>query len=91
MDQGSWDAAKLLSDSGGSDPFFAAGDGRTPADIALARTPEGIYALFSGKAINARDSSGNTILHYAARQGKPAAIALLLELGANKSLKNIAA
>ncbi|MDR0684477.1 MAG: ankyrin repeat domain-containing protein [Spirochaetaceae bacterium] len=87
---GSWESAKLLSDSG-SDPFSTAGDGRTPADIVLARGAEGIYALFSGRAINARDASGNTILHYAARQGSAENILLLLELGANKNLKNIAA
>jgi ankyrin repeat protein len=91
VDMGAWESAKLLADSGGSDPFSAAGDGKTPAEIALAKGPDGVYALFSGKAINARDASGNTILHYAARQGKPDIISLLLELGANKSLKNIAA
>ena len=88
---GSWESAKLMADSGESDPFFAAGDGKTPADLALAHSPEGVYALFSGMAIHARDASGNTILHYAARQGRPETISLLLELGANKSLKNIAA
>jgi len=49
----------------------------------------GIRAVFSGKAINAKDSSGNTVLHYAARLSNPNIISILLELGANRSIKNI--
>jgi ankyrin repeat protein len=86
----SWETAKLLADSG-SNPFSVAADGRTPAEIALAGGREGIQSLFSGKGVNALDASGNTILHYAARQTNPAGISLLLELGANKAIKNIAA
>jgi ankyrin repeat protein len=89
-DLAAWDDAKFLSDSG-SDPFSTAGDGRTPAETALAFGPDGVYALFSGKAINARDASGNTVLHYAARRGDSRTVSLLLELGANKNVKNIAA
>jgi ankyrin repeat protein len=89
-DENSWDLAKVLADAG-SDPFFAAGDEKTPADVALGRGREGIQALFSGKGIRAKDASGNTILHYAARKGNAEIITLLLELGANKSVKNIAA
>jgi ankyrin repeat protein len=90
VDLGTWDVVKILADAG-SDPFSTAVDGKTPAEIALAGGSEGIHAVFSGKGINAKDPSGNTILHYAARQGKPEAITLLLELGANKSIRNIAA
>ena len=90
VDMGAWESAKLLADSS-SDPFSTAGDGKTPAEIAIARGRDGIRAVFSGKAVSARDASGNTVLHYAARQGNPEAIALLLDLGANKSVKNIAA
>jgi ankyrin repeat protein len=89
-DENSWELAKLLADAG-SDPFSRAGDGRTPTDVAISRGKEGIQALFSGRGIRAKDPSGNTILHYAARKGNPEIIALLLELGANKSAKNIAA
>jgi ankyrin repeat protein len=89
-DENSWALAKILADAG-SDPFSAAGDGKTPADIALGRGLEGVRAVFAGKGIHAKDSSGNTILHYAARKGSPEIISLLLELGANKSVKNIAA
>jgi ankyrin repeat protein len=90
MDENSWELAKILADAG-SDPFSTAGDGKTPADIALGRGREGVQAVFSGKGIRAKDPSGNTILHYAARKGNPEIISLLLELGANKSVKNIAA
>jgi ankyrin repeat protein len=90
VDQGAWDCAKFLADAG-ADPFTVAGDGKTPGELALAKGRTGVQALFSGKAIHARDASGNTILHYAARYGNPELISLLLELGANKDLKNIAA
>jgi ankyrin repeat protein len=89
-DMGAWDQAKLIADAG-ADPFSVAVDGKTPAEIALDKGGSGIRALFSGRAVNARDPSGNTVLHYAARQGTPESIGLLLELGANKNLKNIAA
>jgi ankyrin repeat protein len=82
------ESAKILADSGAA-PFQPAADGKTPADIALANGKDCLQALFSGKAINAKDSSGNTILHLAARSGTPEAISLLLELGANKTIKNI--
>ena len=91
IDAGMWENAKLLADSG-SDPFSTAADGKTPAEIALAAGENGLNALFSGKAINARDSSGNTILHYAAaRRGNTTSIALLMTLGAHKDIRNIAA
>jgi ankyrin repeat protein len=90
VEQDAWDLAKLLADAG-SDPFIAAGDEKTPAEITLSKGQIAVQAIFSGKAINARDDSGNTILHYAAKQGNPAIIAQLLELGANKSIKNISA
>jgi ankyrin repeat protein len=90
MDNSAWDLAKILADAG-SEPFSVAGDGKTPADVALGRGDEGVRALFSGRGIRAQDSSGNTVLHYAAKKGNPHLIALLLELGANKGVKNIAA
>jgi len=90
VDLGAWETAKLLADSG-SDPFSVAVDSKTPAEIAIAKGETALKALFSGRAVNARDKSGNTILHYAAYQGTPQIIAMLLELGANKTIKNIAA
>lgn len=83
------ETAKILADAG-SDPFLPAVDSKTSADLALAKGEDYVRALFSGKAINAKDSSANTILHLAARHGTPDTINILLELGANKALRNIA-
>jgi ankyrin repeat protein len=90
VERKAWDTARLLADAG-SNVFSVADDGKTPAELALAAGGEGIRALFSGQGINARDGSGNTILHYAAKEGNPETVSLLLELGANKNSRNIAA
>ena len=90
VDLNAWDHAKMLADAG-SDPFSVAVDDRTPGEIAIARGRDSILAVFSGRAINARDSLGNTALHYAARMGRPDVVSLLLELGADKRTKNISA
>jgi ankyrin repeat protein len=90
VDKGYWDLARLLADSG-ADPFTVAGDGKTPGELALTKGAEAVQAVFSGKAINVRDSSGNTILHYAARSGSAETVNQLLQLGASKSIKNISA
>jgi len=84
------DIARLLSDSG-SDVFLAARDGRSAAEMSLVKGEDAVRALFSGRAINARDLSGNTILHHAARHGNTAIISQLLSLGAFKELRNTAA
>ena len=88
VDLGLLGHAKLLADAG-ADPFLAAVDNKSPADIAFANGIEYIKALFSGRAINTKDASANTILHLAARYGTPSIIETLLELGANKTLRNI--
>ncbi|MCL2441927.1 MAG: ankyrin repeat domain-containing protein [Treponema sp.] len=85
-----WEAARIIADSG-ADPFMTAVDNKTPAEIAFTKGNECLRAIFSGIAINSRDSSGNTILHFAARYGTTQSINLLLELGANKTLRNILA
>jgi hypothetical protein len=82
--------AKILADSG-SDVFFSARDGRSAAEVSLGKGDEMIMALFSGNAIHSRDSSGNTILHFAARHGNSSVISLLLSLGAERDVRNIAA
>jgi len=82
------ESAKILADAG-ADPFLAAVDNKTPAEISFSLGEESIRALFSGRAINSKDSSENTILHFAARYGNPQIISLLLELGANKTIRNI--
>ncbi|MDR1024643.1 MAG: ankyrin repeat domain-containing protein [Treponema sp.] len=90
VDREAWELAKVLADAG-ADPFTLAGDGKTPGEITITKGQSPIQAVFSGRAINSRDSSGNTILHYAARSGSPETVALLLQLGASKTIKNISA
>jgi ankyrin repeat protein len=88
VDRGNWDAAKFLANEG-ADVFSLARDSKTPADIVLAvANREAIRAVFGGKAVSARDSGGNTVLHYAARVSPPETISLLLELGADKAIRN---
>jgi len=89
IDLNSFDSAKLIADSG-ADPFMTAVDNKSPAEIAFSKGSECLRAIFSGRAINARDSSGNTILHLAARYGNPELINILIQLGANRTLRNIA-
>ncbi|MDR2398109.1 MAG: ankyrin repeat domain-containing protein, partial [Spirochaetaceae bacterium] len=91
VDQNAWEVAQLLIEKG-SNIFSTAADGKTPAQIVLSKGNGAIKTFFnSNKAINAQDPSGNTILHLAAQMGKPDIVSLLIELGANKSIKNIAA
>jgi ankyrin repeat protein len=89
LDLGLLENAKILADAG-SDIFAPAADGRTPASVALSKGEGAVRSLFSGTAINARDGTGNTVLHYAAQSGNTALIGILLELGANKNIRNIA-
>ncbi|MDR2718430.1 MAG: ankyrin repeat domain-containing protein [Treponema sp.] len=89
-DMNDWELARVLADAG-SDPFSPAVDNKTSGEVAIVRGGDAIRAVFSGRAINAKDGSGNTVLHYAARMGKPESINLLLELGAAKGAKNISA
>ena len=86
---GAWDLAKVLADSG-ADPFMAAVDGRTTSEIAIRSGHMAIESIFSGAAIEARDPSGNTVLHLAARIGDQETIRMLLGLGANMGIRNIA-
>ncbi|GHV75302.1 hypothetical protein AGMMS49942_01230 [Spirochaetia bacterium] len=88
LEQSKLDLVKLLADAG-SNVFAVAGDGKCPAEIAIVKGREALNATFGGKAIATRDSAGNTILHYAARTGTPDQISLLIELGANKNIRNI--
>jgi len=83
------ETARVLSDSG-ADVFIAARDGRTAAEVSLLNGEESVVALFSGRAMYSSDSSGNTVLHYAARHGNMQIISLLLSLGAQKDVRNIA-
>ncbi|MDR1072900.1 MAG: ankyrin repeat domain-containing protein [Treponema sp.] len=87
-DADNWALAKLLTEAG-SDVFSEAGDGKSPATIALAKGKEAVDALFSGGAISMKDRSGNTILHYAAQSGTLEEIDQLIGLGADKYAQNI--
>ncbi|MDR2070220.1 MAG: ankyrin repeat domain-containing protein [Treponema sp.] len=90
VDTNNWDAARILAEAG-SDPFAAGGDGKAPGVIALSKGHDAVRAIFSGRAIVAKDRTGNTILHHAAQYGSVELIALLLDLGANKNTRNITA
>jgi ankyrin repeat protein len=90
VDMNAWEAARILAEAG-ADPFTMGGDGKTPGVIVLSKGREPVRAIFSGRAIVAKDKAGNTILHYAAQYGNRELIALLLDLGANKNTRNIAA
>jgi ankyrin repeat protein len=89
IDREYWEAARILADAG-SNIFSTAADGESPATAALKKGSEAVRVIFSGRAVGERDSAGNTILHYAARTGRADLIALLIELGASKNLKNMA-
>jgi len=89
VDMEMFQAAKIIADAG-ADPFQTAVDNKSPAEIAFTKGEECIRALFSGRAINARDSSGNTVLHLAARYGTPNLVSVLLEMGANRAIRNVA-
>ncbi|MDR1230853.1 MAG: ankyrin repeat domain-containing protein [Spirochaetaceae bacterium] len=89
VEMNNWEAARYLVGAG-SDIFSIARDGQSPAEIALGRGAAAIRAVFSGKAIVARNSSGDTVLHYAARNGSRDQVNLLLELGADRNLRNTA-
>jgi len=89
VDMEMFQAAKIIADAG-ADPFQTAVDNKSPAEIAFTKGEECIRALFSGRAINVRDSSGNTILHLAARYGTPDLVSVLLEMGANRAIRNVA-
>jgi ankyrin repeat protein len=88
LDMNNLEAAKLLADSG-SDMFVQAADNKSPVSLALSNGENAVRALFAGNAVNVRDGTGNTALHYAAQVGNIEMIGLLLELGANKTIKNI--
>jgi ankyrin repeat protein len=84
-----WDAIRYLAAS--SDVFSADRYGRSSIDIALARGTEAIRALCDNeRVIRSRDSSGNTVLHYAARMDDMQIIQLFLTLGADKTARNTA-
>ncbi|MDR1787796.1 MAG: ankyrin repeat domain-containing protein [Treponema sp.] len=86
IDQDNWELARILSVS---DVFLAGEDGITPAEAALRKGGQAVEAVFSGRAIESTDPNGNNVLHYAARKGTKTLVAKLLELGADKTHRNI--
>ncbi|MDR2490364.1 MAG: ankyrin repeat domain-containing protein [Spirochaetaceae bacterium] len=85
-----WQAVRFLTDEG-SNVFSTGRDGKTPAELTLVTNDrEAVRALFGGRGITARDSQGNTVLHYAARLSQPETVSFLLELGADKNIRNTA-
>ncbi|TCW61989.1 ankyrin repeat domain-containing protein [Treponema sp. J25] len=89
IDREAWDVASFLIEQGAS-PFSVAADGESPASVALSQGTVALGALFSGSAIQLSDSTGNTILHYAASKGNEQAVRFLLSLGASKTARNTA-
>jgi ankyrin repeat protein len=89
VDLNLWEATRILADSG-TNVFAVARDGKTAAEVSLAKGQPAVRALFSGRAIMAKDPAGNTILHYAAKQGDLPVISELLSLGADKEVINTA-
>ena len=89
VDMEQWEAAKIIADAG-ADPFLMAADNKNPAVLSFVKGQVCLRSLFSGRMVNSKDSLGNTILHLAAQQGTPETIATLIELGANKTIRNIA-
>jgi ankyrin repeat protein len=78
-----------LFTAAGANIYTAAADSLTPAEIVLTKGQTAVNALFDASRINVRDSTGNTILHYAARNSGRDIVDLLVQLGADKSLRNI--
>lgn len=84
-----WDQARLLADAG-SDVYAIAADGESPASLAMKKGSIAVKAVFDGRAINSKDTLGNSVLHYAARFASPEVVTLLIDLGANKNTRNAA-
>lgn len=89
VDNSAWNISQFLIEKG-ANVFSSAADSKTPAGIALAKGNDAVKAFFTSAVINAQDPSGNTILHYAAQNSNSNMVSLLIELGANKNIKNIA-
>lgn len=86
--------AKLIQS--GADLFAPDAEMRTPAELALESGEEAIRAIVQAATvkdmpgIRISDPVGNSLLHYAARQGRASAVSFLLSLGADTRLKNSA-
>jgi ankyrin repeat protein len=78
----------------GADLFAPDSEMKTPAELVLEAGSVAIRAIVEATVkaglggASVADALGNTLLHYAARQGKAEAIKVLLELGAERTAKN---
>ena len=86
---GALDEARVLVEAG-SDIFIQADDGNSPATLAIVAGIQTVKTLFDGEAVAVSDAVGNTALHYAAYKGTAEVVNALLELGAVKSIRNVA-
>jgi ankyrin repeat protein len=84
-----WNIAQFLINNG-SDIFSLAKDGQSPASVVLDKGLPALRGFFNGTAINTWDVNGDTILHYAVRHRSAhgETIRLLLDLGADKNIRN---
>ena len=80
--------AKALTASK-ADPFAKNYQSITPVGLVM-NDSEGLKALVQAAGIDSVDAMGEGFLHYAVRSGNASAVKLLLALGADKNLKNIA-
>lgn len=72
-----------------ADPFAPNYQGITPTALALADTAGALKSFAAAAGLGAADILGEGFLHYAVRAGKADAVKLLLDMGADKSAKNI--
>jgi ankyrin repeat protein len=89
VDLEAWNTARFLVNNG-SDIFSLAKDGQSPASMVLNKGSSALRAFFNGTAINTWDVNGDTILHHAVRHRNAdgETIKLLLDLGADKNIRN---
>ncbi len=72
----------------GADPFIRDAQGMSPAVVALTSGEQAVKAMFAGK-VNAKDTQGDTALHYAAANGLEKGLLTMLALGADINIRNV--
>jgi ankyrin repeat protein len=89
VDMEAWNTTRFLINNG-ADIFSLAKDGQNPASVVLDKGLPALRGFFNGTAVNTWDVNGDTILHYAVRHrsANGETIRLLLDLGADKNIRN---